>query len=124
MAVRHPLATLRRIGLVLMLLPFLALSLLAQGVMPDHGPGGLRLVLCTADGPVEMVVDLGQAPEGQKPLKCDWAAGHGTTDLPGLTRQPTPPASAGRSLEAPAPAHLRAAFDPRGLFARGPPATV
>jgi hypothetical protein len=65
---------LRRIAWLAMLLPFLALSAVPTGLMPAKtGDGTLTLVLCTADGPREMTVDLGgEEPAAAKP-GCPWA---------------------------------------------------
>lgn len=57
-----------------MLLPFLALSALPSGVMPGRsGDGTLTLVLCTADGPRAMTVDLGTGENRTAPAGCPWA---------------------------------------------------
>jgi hypothetical protein len=93
---------LRAFAVWAMLAPFLLLSLLPSAAMPAIAPdGSLTMVLCTPDGPVEMVMDLAtgqpiekQHPEG-KSDRCDWASSLVTDDLsPAL---PTLPA---RSLTA------------------------
>jgi hypothetical protein len=117
---RHP-----HVGILLMLLPFVLLSLIGQGVMLRQSPGGLTVVLCSVDGPTTLTLDpdtgLPVAPD--KVDRCDWAtqqaalhaAGPGPF-APPVTLRPAEPA---RETFAFAPAH-----DPRGLFARGPPSPV
>jgi hypothetical protein len=118
----QPPATYRRIGILLMLLPFVLLSLVGQGVMPKRTAQGITLVLCSVDGPVEVTLDPATgAPVPSTPdPHCDWATAQvlALTALPEtpvlpLTLRPAEPAGE-------APVH-RPAHDPRGLFARGPP---
>ncbi|WP_322893805.1 MULTISPECIES: hypothetical protein [unclassified Yoonia] len=75
--------TLRRLMLWLALLPFLALSLLGTGVMPERSDSGaIILVICTDAGMVEMAFDpvtmqpIDDAGEDDLPDHdpCDWAA--------------------------------------------------
>lgn len=72
---------LRIIALWAMLSPFLMLSLLSPSVMPARQTDGtLALVLCSVDGPGEVVIDLAtgqpveQAPDSVHD-RCDWACG-------------------------------------------------
>lgn len=126
----------RAIALV-MVLPFVLLSLMAQGTMIARGPTpqSFMMVLCSDHLPVEMVLDKdgnvvtakeyssrqdAPVPKTPKP-PCDWSL-HGQPVLataPPL--QPTKP-------EAPRPAELAPAHDMRILraqvlapSARGPP---
>jgi hypothetical protein len=122
----HPLALLRRIGLVLMLLPFGLLALIPAAAMPMQGADGrIVMVLCTTDGRVDVLFDPATGEVSEVPTKapgtCDWAAATGIAvlaDAPPLAARPrvltqTPPAP---QQFAYAPAH-----DPRGVYARGPP---
>ena len=61
-----------------MFLPFLLLSLVSNGVMPQRMAEGVVLVICTGDGPLAIAVD----PDSGKPAekapdtrsgRCDWA---------------------------------------------------
>jgi len=66
------------------LTPFFLLSLFSNGVMPLRTAEGLVLVICTGEGPLEMVIDpatgdpIDQAPDHQAPDDrqghCDWAS--------------------------------------------------
>jgi hypothetical protein len=87
--------TMRAICLWVLCAPFFLLSLLPSAAMPALAADGtLTMVLCTTDGPVEMVMDLatGQPVEKQHPEgktdRCDWASSLFTADLspalPGL----------------------------------------
>jgi hypothetical protein len=118
-------------------LPFLALCLLPQGVMPVRAADGtMVLTLCTGAGAVDMVIDLStgrevparapdRAPDRAKSDKpCDWTSfqsqvlmpdGDGLTVVALVVRMDFVPLPAQVFL----PAH-----DPRGLFARGPPQPV
>lgn len=94
-----------------LLLPFLLLSLISPAVMPARAADGtMLLVLCTGDGPVEMLVDLAtgqpveRAPDhgDDKTDHCAWACGQmAVAELAapvlilgdaatGRTRQPAP----------------------------------
>lgn len=111
-----------------LLLPFVLMALLAPGVMPQRAADGqMMLVLCTPEGPAEMVIDLatGQpvpfdAPEDGR---CDWAMAQAATllhvDMPEawplvLTRAEH---AAGASL-------WRAGALPGAVTARGPPILI
>ena len=117
------------------LLAFVAafgLAILPHGVMPHVGAGGaLELVLCSVDGPVTMVVDpiTGETkrkmPSGSAKPACDWATAHGAVTILAEAPQPIPPETLDRrAAPAMATAVWRPAHDPRGLYARGPPALV
>ena len=114
---------------LLALLAVFGLAILPQGVMPHVGEtGGLELVLCSADGPVSMVIDpiTGEAsrksPTGSAKSGCDWALAHSLTTLTAATPTPIPPQTLDRrAAPAMAAALWRPAHDPRGLYARGPP---
>jgi hypothetical protein len=118
----------RRLAHLAMLGPFLLFALLAPAVMPHRTPAGaITLVLCGADGPAEIVIDLatGQPVEKGPAVadeRCAWA------NAPSAALDLGRPALIGRSLApvaaspAPAPVALRAA-EATGLPpATGPPA--
>jgi hypothetical protein len=97
--------------------------------MPHVGEtGGLELVLCSAEGPVSMIIDpvtgeaRRKAPSGSAKPGCDWAVAHGLTTLQAATPTPIPPQTHDRrATPSLAPALWQPAHDPRGLYARGPP---
>lgn len=72
---------LRRLILAAMAVLLLVAALLPQGVMPlRSAQGGLILVLCTGDGPVEAMIDpvTGETlpvPQDSTHDRCDWACG-------------------------------------------------
>ena len=107
-----------------MLVPFLALCLLSPGAMLERdATGTLTMVLCTGDGPVEMTVDLGTgAPKSKQ--RCDWAAAH--SDV--VHHAPYEISPSLLAFHGAAPARATAlwhpAYDPRNLWARGPPVPV
>jgi hypothetical protein len=110
----------------LLLLPFVVMSLFAPGVMPTRGAdGGMQVVLCSPDGPVNVTI----GPDGQpQPAKdhpsddrCDWAVGRADlalADLPILMEPVTLGLPMGMTDLW---AEHRPAHDPRGIYARGPP---
>lgn len=124
---------LTRLASLLLVGPFLLLSLVAPGYMPvQTADGGITLVICSGAGPVTVTIN----PETGEPVahdgpqdgpqdgRCAWAqmalAGAGPQPP-----QPAPPLTLAWAIIPAAPDDLwRPAFDPRGLFARGPPATV
>lgn len=119
---------LRRTGLVLVL-PFLLLALVAPGFMPGRmGDGTITMVICADGLAVEVAVDsvTGQPMQPQAPEdgRCDWAQAALAVAL--LTQpEPAPPARLATRFTPVAPNDLwRPAHDPRGLWARGPPAFV
>lgn len=65
----------------LLLVPFLLAQLVAQGAMPEFGQDGLRMVLCTGNGPQTFNVSqdgtLTPAPDSHPPQtsmpECPWA---------------------------------------------------
>jgi hypothetical protein len=115
---------------ILVLVPFLGLSMLPQGVMPGRSADGtLTLTLCSGDGPVDVTIDLATgepvAPgHGKVSQTCDWAMGQVAALVGDADAQSGPPLVL-RPFDAPAetfaytPAH-----DPRGLWARGPPSLI
>ena len=119
---------LRRTGLVLVL-PFLLMSLVAPGFMPGRAADGtITMVICADGVTVEMLVDAATGQPVQKHApedgRCDWAQ---ATQAVALLSQPVlpPPARLAVRFTPVAPDDLwRPAHDPRGLWARGPPATV
>lgn len=132
------LSDLGRAMALLMVLPFVLLSLMAQGTMIASGPTpqSFMMVLCSDHLPVEMVLDEdgnvvtakeyrsrqdAPVPKTAKP-PCDWSL-HAQPVL--ATAPPPPPVKP----EAPRPAELAPAHDLRILraqvlapSARGPPA--
>jgi hypothetical protein len=90
--IRSALATL---ALVLTLLPFLALSMVAQGVMPQQSATGtLTLVLCSPEGDRSVTLDLATGAEIATPA-TDHQSDRGrhpcafaTADAPALTGVP------------------------------------
>ena len=117
------------------LLAFVAafgLAILPHGVMPHVGAGGaLELVLCSVDGPVTMVVDTitgetsRKMPSGSAKPACDWATVQSTATVVAEAPAVTPPQTLEhRAAPAMETAVWRPAHDPRGLYARGPPALV
>ncbi len=114
-------ALLTRLALVL---PFLALSLLPQGFMPQRdAAGGMVLVLCTPDGPVELTVDLstGQPHKKAGNSPCDWSVAQAAPLMPQAASLPLPPQTTLPALAATETDLWRPAHDPRGIWARGPP---
>jgi hypothetical protein len=114
---------LQRLGSVLLVLPFVVLSLLPAGLMPARAiDGGFVIVLCTGDGPVEMMVDLDGTDHPAISKVCDWTAHGAVAVVPDLLALPqaTPlsPAPFVQTVAAMGPAH-----DPHGIMARGPPET-
>lgn len=86
---------LRRLALWAMLSPFFLLSLLSQGVMPvPSDGGGLVMVICSGDGPVEVTID----PETGEPVRksrrdasgvCAWAIAKPLVSLTTVADLPT-----------------------------------
>ncbi len=73
---------LRRLVLPLLCLPFLLAQLIAPGTMAVSGPDGLRMVLCSGDGPITVVltdtgdiVPVDDATDGHGPsgATCPWS---------------------------------------------------
>jgi hypothetical protein len=115
---------------ILVLLPFLGLSLLPQGVMPGRSAEGtLTLTLCSGDGPVDVTIDLATgeplAPgHGKVSQTCDWAMGQ-VAALVGAEPVANGPLQVLRPFDtAPETFAYRPAHDPRGLWARGPPSLI
>ena len=122
-ATRPDKTILQRLLGVLLVLPFVVLSLLPAGLMPARAADGtMVVVLCTGDGPVEMTVDLGHSKAPKMSQTCDWAVHGAAAVLPDLTAVPRAvsfgPAMPVQTVAAMGPAH-----DPHGIMARGPPAT-
>ncbi|GHC56435.1 DUF2946 family protein [Neogemmobacter tilapiae] len=122
-------APLRLVAQMLMLLPFVILSLFAPGVMPTRGADGtMQVVLCSPEGPVHVTIgpDGTPIPTQDQPRddRCDWAVNH--VDLALLTTPalPTPLEISLAMPQADLWADHRPAHDPRGLYARGPPAQL
>ncbi len=109
----------------ILLVPFLLMTLLPAAVMPMQAANGtVMLVLCTGDGPVEMAVDLGSAPDDTATSpRCDWATHAASAVLPEIIQAIRPAAYTRHAMamtaDLVAPAH-----DPHGVMARGPPATL
>lgn len=112
-----------------LVMPFVLLSLVAPGYMPvQAADGGLTMVICADGGAVEVRIDPKTGEKlAHKQLedgRCSWAQ----MAVSGLLPETAPlvPPMALPQVWQPVAAHdlWRPAFDPRGLFARGPPATV
>ncbi len=129
------------------LLPFLLSSLIAAGVMPARAPNGaITLVICTALGPAELLVDPAtmapvaagpdgipkDTPEKDGPQKdgtnrkaaCAWAAAHGDVAAPPPPMPDTAPARPLMPIAGPVPAILAAARATGLPPATGPPLSV
>lgn len=115
---------LRRIALLVMLLPFVIASSVPSGFMPHRSDAGaMTLVLCTADGPQEMTLDLGHPePRGAEHKSCPWALTQSAIALPGATVVLAPPVALATAAPLPAGSHLQAAILPGPRTARAPPA--
>jgi len=117
---------------LLAVLAVLGLSLLPPGVMPERRmAGGLEMVLCSGAGAVAMVLDPATGEMQPKPDRtsakpgCDWAMAQAGADLAPMPFVLTAPMMATRRAAPPLANPLwRPAHDPRGLYARGPPALV
>ena len=106
-----------------MVLPFVALSLLPQGFMPDRdASGALVVVLCTPDGPINMVT--GEGEEGASRAPCHWSLAHAAVLPVQPVTLPLPPQDATLALTASTADLWRPAYDPLGIWARGPPALI
>lgn len=113
-----------------LVMPFLLLSLVAPGYMPVQGAdGGISMVICSGDGVVVVTLDPATGEpvaheDGPTDGRCSWAQA-GVAVMPLAQPQLAPPVRLVRAFVPVAPDDLwRPAFDPRGLFARGPPVTV
>jgi hypothetical protein len=116
---------------VMLFLPFVALCLLPQGVMPVRAADGtIVLSLCAGSGTVDMVIDLATGKEvprsdhQQDDKPCDWSVSHAQVLEPviGILSDL---ALILQTITLPLPQQFhRPAHDPRGLFARGPPQPV
>ncbi|MBL8562380.1 MAG: hypothetical protein JNN06_08875 [Gemmobacter sp.] len=119
---------LRAIGLWLVV-PFVLLSLVAKGYMPvQAADGGLTMVICSGAGAVSITIDpeTGASVPHEAPEdgRCSWAQMGAAAVLPEAAPLVVPVVLP-RAVVPASPDDLwRPAFDPRGLFARGPPATV
>jgi hypothetical protein len=113
----------RMCGWVL-IMPFVMLSLIPAAVMPMQDTDGtMMLVLCTGDGPITTVVNIGDGEDDDSPLpRCDWAASTAVAALPDLI-VPVRPAAFARATAARGADIVLRAHDPHGVMARGPPAT-
>lgn len=110
-----------------MVLPFVMLSLLPQGVMPDRNTAGeMVLVLCSPDGPVAVTVDLatGQAHKKTASSPCHWSIAQAGLDLVPPFILALPLGSTQVTLASGTTDLWRPAYDPRGIWARGPPILI
>lgn len=118
-----------RVTGLLLVLPFLLLSLIAPGFMPVRGAdGGVAIVICADGAMAEIIVDAatGQPMPDAAPQdeRCAWAQ---AAVVVAELAQPAlvPPVALPLGFHPVAPHDLwRPAHDPRGLWARGPPETV
>lgn len=114
----------RRIALCALLLPFLPSALIANGIMPARSAGGaITLVICTAEGMAELVVDPATMqpldgsdqvdPDQDGPQKqtssCAWAANHADFAAPTPPVLALPSQHMVAALVPPAPTALIAA---------------
>ena len=112
-----------------LVVPFVLLSLVAKGYMPmQAADGGITMVICSGAGAVSVTIDpeTGEAVPHDAPEdgRCSWAQMALAAVLPEAAPA-LPPMALPRAMVPATPDDLwRPAFDPRGLFARGPPATV
>lgn len=113
-----------------LVVPFVLLSLVAKGYMPVQGAdGGITMVICSGAGMVSVTLDPetgAPVPHDEAPEdgRCAWAQIAVAAVLPEVAPA-LPPMTLPRVLLPASPDDLwRPAFDPRGLFARGPPAIV
>lgn len=103
-------------------------ALFPVGMMPGMGQDGqVVMVLCSGNGPVQMVLDpmtgaFHKAPAQGGPA-CDWAGAQAALDVapPVVVPVAVVVRRAGPDL---AVALWRPAYDPRGLWARGPPVSI
>lgn len=102
-------------------------SLLPRGAMPYRAAdGSLVLVLCTGDGPVEMLLDTATGDTRPVPKDtghgpCDWACAQPVlAEAPALSL-PDPLWQVAATLQAPAPATGAPARQVIAPSARGPP---
>lgn len=123
---RRLLAALCRLPVVLALA---AMGMLPPGVMPGHdGSGAGALVICSGEGPVSLVFDpltnsyKPALPEGDGKPGCGWSMMHTASALPVPLALPEPAFATRRAAPAQAVTLWRPAHDPRGIWARGPPA--
>lgn len=106
--------------------PFLLFSLFSNAVMPVSAPDGLVLVICTGEGPLEMVIDPETGEPVPKPahdgsVKCSWAGANGPVLLSSPMLAPIR-ARSGRPVYLPAvPAVLVAAHATGLPPSTGPP---
>lgn len=118
-----------RVTGLLLVLPFLLLSLIAPGFMPVRGAdGGMAIVICADGAMAEIIVDAatGQPMPDAVPQdgRCAWAQAGVVVAVLAQPDLPVP-AIVARAFHPVAPDDLwRPAHDPRGLWARGPPETV
>ena len=67
-------------GIVLVF--FLLLSLAPAGIMPVSTPEGIKVVICTSHGPLEITTEPKPAkPEPAQGSPCGWAMAHGLFNL-------------------------------------------
>ncbi|NUB44629.1 DUF2946 family protein [Fertoebacter nigrum] len=109
-----------------LLLPFVLMALLAPGVMPQRAADGqMMLVLCTPEGPSEMVIDLatGQPVPADAPQdgRCDWAMAQAAAVLPFDAPATAWPLVLARAEHAAGASLWRAGALPGAVTARGPP---
>jgi hypothetical protein len=120
---------LRVVAQAMMLLPFVILSLFAPGVMPTRGADGtMQVVLCSPEGPVHVTIgpDGVPVPAKDQPRddRWDWAMNHVELALLTMPDLPLPSQIDLSMVQADLWADHRPAHDPRGLYARGPPARL
>jgi hypothetical protein len=108
-----------------MVLPFLALSLVPQGFMPDRNAAGdMVLVLCSGDGPAMLVIDPATGRPVEKRAACQWSVAGAAAIGPAPVALPFAPLQKTTTLAATEADLWHPAHDPRGIWARGPPEPV
>lgn len=122
-------AQLRRVGILLMLLPFVLLALIPATAMPMQGADGrIVMVLCTTDGQMNVLFDPATGEVSEVPTKapgtCDWAAANGPVALAETPTPAAPPRILTQTPLAPQQFAYAPAHDPRGVYARGPPPLI
>lgn len=115
------------------LLALVVLALLPPGVMPRVTADGLAMVICSDAGAVVMVIDpttgalTPEAPDSGKSgdrAICGWAMAQSLPDLVQPFALSAPTTVAHAVTPTTASVSWRPAYDPRGLYARGPPTLI
>ena len=127
----NPGRRIRRAFVTAMLLPYLLLQAVTNGIMPVATDDGFAFVVCTGDSVAEFSqwADEGTLSEeadkkGHEGEECPWAVAHGPAAL-GPTMEVAHPVSYGRALERSYRALLGPVRHPSGLpRPRAPPSVT